>query len=401
MRMLIVCDYSLGYLGGAQTALKRQAEALAAAGHSIIVLAPEAATADLPSGIICLEPLPSPMLPVLELPLLRANNALRRFVAAVFELARFDAVILHSEFGLAASVAAEATERGIPVLHTVHTFFWRGPALGAPLAPVVRAFHRAVTRLPNPQLRLAARPLDSALREMTLSIARAADAVLSPSAHQAEPLRAAGLPRVEVVSNVTEADRSPLPLPSLGRRPGDSALRLAWLGRFAPEKRLDVALSGVALASEQGSTLRLDVAGGSPSRRQLDASRALPILWHHRLSPTEVSGLLDRSHALLLTSHGFDNQPMVALEAFSRGRPIITVDPALAREFGGAAILCRNPSAAGVASTLQLLAAEPWRLEFAALDAQLFVSQTSGAVHAARITAILHSLQRGAGRLVA
>ncbi|MGB3375572.1 MAG: hypothetical protein WBA87_10585, partial [Microbacterium sp.] len=41
--VLMVCDYSLRYLGGAQTAFARQAEALVGEGVPVVVLAPDAA----------------------------------------------------------------------------------------------------------------------------------------------------------------------------------------------------------------------------------------------------------------------------------------------------------------------------------------------------------------------
>jgi hypothetical protein len=62
----------------------------------------------------------------------------------------------------------------------VHTFFLRGPAWGAVLAPVVTAMHRAMTGLPHPRVRLAAdrRPLHAAAR-----VAERLAASVAPGAH--------------------------------------------------------------------------------------------------------------------------------------------------------------------------------------------------------------------------
>ncbi len=387
MRVLIVCDYSLGYLGGAQIALMRQAQALAAAGHRVSLLAPDAGSAGLDAAVEAVEPPPSRTLPVLELPLLRASPELAGFAGDVLDDHRIDAVLLHSEFGLAATVSAEARRRRIPVLHTVHTFFWTGPWAAAPFAPAVRAFHRAVTGLPSPRMKLAPRPLDSALRQMTLAVARTADVVVSPSAHQAERLREAGLPRVEAVSNVTEPVAEPAPMPPFDR------LRVAWLGRFAPEKRLDAALGGVASASP-ALPLSLRIAGGTPNARQqrLGGGRAE---WLGRLAQAGAAELVDSSHALLLTSNGFDNQPMVVLEAFSRGRPVILVDRVLAKEFGDAAVLCDSPDPDGIARTLERIAADPRILERATAAAVELSHRASGAAHATRIAGLVEEVRKG------
>ena len=387
MRVLIVCDYSLGYLGGAQIALMRQAQALAAAGHRVSLLAPDASSAGLDAAVEAVEPPPSRTLPVLDLPLLRASPELAGFAGGVLDDRRIDAVLLHSEFGLAATVSAEAHRRRVPVLHTVHTFFWTAPWAAAPFAPAVRAFHRAVTGLPSPRVKLAPRPLDSALRQMTLAVARTADVVVSPSAHQAERLRQAGLPRVEAVSNVTEPVDEPAPMPPLDR------LRIAWLGRFASEKRLDAALGGVASASP-ALPLSLRIAGGTPNARQqrLGGDRAE---WLGRLTQTGAAELVDSSHALLLTSNGFDNQPMVVLEAFSRGRPVILVDRVLAKEFGDAAVLCDSPDPDGIARTIERIAADPRILERATAAAIELSRGASGAVHATRIAGLVERVRKG------
>jgi hypothetical protein len=51
LRILMVIDYKLAYLGGAQTAFIQQANALAAAGHTVTIAAPDASTlADPGSG---------------------------------------------------------------------------------------------------------------------------------------------------------------------------------------------------------------------------------------------------------------------------------------------------------------------------------------------------------------
>src|SRR6218665_1646705 len=100
MRVLIICDYSLLYLGGAQIALMRQADALAAAGHEVSLLGPNAGAVTMDERITAIEPPHGLVLPCLDFPLLRVGDPLRRFVDALLAVGRFDLVILHSEFAL-------------------------------------------------------------------------------------------------------------------------------------------------------------------------------------------------------------------------------------------------------------------------------------------------------------
>ncbi|MEB4614822.1 glycosyltransferase [Leucobacter sp. M11] len=386
LRFLLAIDYKLSFLGGAQTAFEQQALALRAAGHAVTVLAPDAGgSARLrEAGVRLVEARSRGTVPGMDLPVVPHTKRLRASLRREMTTHRPSGVVVHSEFGLATAVLAVARELGIPSAHTVHTFFWRGPAAAGIAAPLVRGFHRALTGLPAPGVRLAPRALDSALREMTLACARTADTVLSPSAHQAEALRAAGLPRVEVLSN-TSALATEFAEP-VAPRP----LRLVWAGRFAPEKRIEVALDAIRLAeAELGpDAVVLEVAGGEPPRSLRDAAPA-SVRFLGRLTPAQLSERFAAAHAALITSHGFDNQPMVAIEAFRLGRPVVVSDPVLATEFGAAAIGAVTPEAAGLAETLMALSREPGRLDAAAAGARAFSEAASGDAHAATLVELL------------
>ena len=373
---LLVMDYAFSYLGGAQTAVVQQALALARAGHAVTVAAPDASSvlALRGTGVTLHDVAPSVPVPLLGLPLIRADAVTRRDLAALMDEAGTDLVLTHSEHGLAATALRLGRERGIPTLHTVHTFFLRGPAWGGFLAPAVTAVHRAMTGLPHPRVRLSPRRLDSALRGMTLAACREADVVLSPSAHQAAALRRAGLGAVEVLSNTSCTARG-----ASAALPASRALRLVWAARFAPEKRLDVMLRAVALVGERGGpdAVHLDVAGGHPRA-------AVPpgVTVHGRLSTAEVAALLRGAHAAVVTSHGFDNQPMIAMEAFAEHRPVIVSDPVLAVEFGDAALAADGPDAEGLAATILRLAADRGQLDAPARAAARLAAAVAPDAHA-------------------
>lgn len=376
--VLMVCDYSLHYLGGAQTAFIRQAEALAAEGVRVIVLAPDAD--ELTSeGVVTIAPPRRGTIPVLDLPLLGRARDLEPLIAATARRHDVGAIVVHSEFALAAAALAVGGRLGIPVLHTVHTFFWRAPAMIAPFAPVVSRVHSALTGIRGGDRYAGSHALNNALRTMTLRIAQRADIVLSPSRHQAEALRDAGAGRVEAFSNVAQ----PLQVaaPSTG-----GPLRLLWVARFAPEKRVDVALDAMrkVVATIGEDRVHLDVAGGT--------HRPVPGVTFHGPVPGErVAELMDAADAALITSLGFDNQPMVALEAFAHGRPVIVSDPVLATEFGDAALGTPMPDAAGLADLILRLEADRSLLDAPRNGALAYARDRVAAAHVARLQELIAS----------
>lgn len=380
--VLLVCDYSLKYLGGAQTAFIRQAQALADEGVPTIVLAPDAdEIADAAaSGIITVTPPRRGTIPVLDLPLLGRARELEPLVAATVRRHKVDTIIVHSEFALAAAALAVGKRLGIPVLHTVHTFFWRAPAVLAPFAPLVGAVHRRLTGIRDGGRYAGSHPLNNALRTMTLRIAERADIVLSPSRHQAEALREAGAGRVEAFSNVAQ------PL-AVTDAPEGGPLRLLWVARFAPEKRVDVALDAMRLVHDRlgAGRVLLDVAGGT--HRPLD-----DVTFHGSVPGSRVAELMDAADAALITSLGFDNQPMVALEAFSHGRPVIVSDPVLATEFAEAAIGTPGTDAEALAELIIALEADRSLLQHPRQAAVDYARERQPSAHVARLQELAASV---------
>jgi glycosyltransferase involved in cell wall biosynthesis len=378
--VLLVCDYSLAYLGGAQTAFIRQAQALASEGVPVVVLAPDAdeLTAE---GVVTVAPPRRGTIPVLDLPLLGRARDLEPLVAATVRRHRIGAIVVHSEFALASAALAVGERLGIPVLHTVHTFFWRAPAVLAPFAPVVSRVHSALTGIRGGDQYSGSHPLNNALRTMTLRVAQRADIVLSPSRHQAEALRVAGAGRVEAFSNVAQ------PLQVAPART-EGPLRLLWVARFAPEKRVEVALDAMrAVVARLGEgRVHLDVAGGT--------HRPVPGVTFHGPVPGErVAELMDAADAALITSLGFDNQPMVALEAFAHGRPVIVSDPVLATEFGDAALGTPTPDAEGLAALILQLEADRTLLDAPRAGAIAYASAHVAAAHVARLQELIASVR--------
>ncbi len=111
----------------------------------------------------------------------------------------------------------------------------------------------------------------------------------------------------------------PVPMPS------DPPLRLLAAGRLSPEKGFDVLIEAMRIAVEHGLDVRLDIVGSGPERRNLgllaaplgDRVTLIPALPH-----AELMRRLDGVHALVAPSRR-EGLGMVALEAFTRGRPVV------------------------------------------------------------------------------
>lgn len=388
MRYLVVCDHSATYVAGVQSALRRQIRALIEGGHQVVFVAPNATAVEFPLGVETVEPpIARVHVPIVNFPVYTNTARVQVFFDELLQAANPDVVISHSEGGLAVSAAKAAKGRGIPVIHVVHSFFITLDAW-VPLPAKFSAWlYERLMRIEFPRQDLSPKRLNNFLLNYVLAFARFADLVVSPSKHQAHALSESGIEDVEVISNVTELVETPRPLPDF------QSLKIVWVGRFSPEKRLDVALEGVRLARKElvdlgfgQDRIRLDVAGGDPREDSVAT-------WHGRVSSHRVGELLDASHAVLLTSHNFDNQPMVVLEAFARGRAAILSDPKLAGEFGAGSILSEDPSAEGLARTLVHLVTNPSVVEQAAVKAAELSALSTATNHVEALQSLVKQLK--------
>jgi glycosyltransferase involved in cell wall biosynthesis len=221
--------------------------------------------------------------------------------------------------------ALEPLLRRVDVVH-VQFPFWlglRAAALAKALGrPVVSAYHvQPENLLRNVGLRsprLAGGIHHFLLRRLYDRSA----AVVCPSAHALEELRAHGLHApAEVISNGAPPDFAPAAHQRAARHRG-RVLVLA-VGRLAPEKRLDVTIEGIR-RSRHAASIQLVVTGRGPQEADVRRrARALPL-------PAEVGyvsdGELRRLLAtadLLVHASELELEGMAVLEALASGTPAL------------------------------------------------------------------------------
>ena len=381
MRIAIVLDYSLDLVGGAQRAALNEASALVAGGHAVLLIAPRPVRAAevLPTGVDAMWTT-ARTLPLVDFPVVADDDALRGRMVRHLRAARVDAVHLHSEFGHARAALHAARVLGLPVVHTVHTAYW--PAVPAPLRPVARGL---LARVAGPVPMRTTNPL----LDHTLATALVADVVVSPSAHQAVDLARFGAPDAAVLPNCDDGAAVLTPLPAADH------LRVAWIGRCVPEKRLLAFVRAVRIAQRRlpEDRLRVAIAGDGmllPLARRLGAPGTVFL---GRLDRGGVHRLLASSHLSALTSHGFDNQPMTVVESVRAGRGVLHTDARLTEGLDRAGLLTASPDPEGIAALLVELALDPTRVRAAAAGARQASTLFAPETHLARLLPLLEGKQ--------
>src|SRR5690606_16757814 len=123
MRIAIVSDYFLDYVGGAQTSMLQQRLALMQSGHEVVLVS---ATRERGRRFQVTEEglriRPQFTLPGVELPVIPNNPATTDALQTYFTELGVDVVHVQTEFGLAHAAADAAHRMGLRVVHTVHTF---------------------------------------------------------------------------------------------------------------------------------------------------------------------------------------------------------------------------------------------------------------------------------------
>ena len=298
-------------------------------------------------------------------------HGLGRYVAEVL-LRRPDLVHIHmssaGSFVRKAALAWLAYLLRVPVVLHVHSgrfhlFHERGPA---PLRRVIRA---TLTRA----------DVVIALGELM----RTRLAVIAPDA------RLTSLP-------------NPVPIAPATRRPAGAAPHVVFLGRIWAKKGAFALVEAWAKAG--GSAGHLTMAGDGEPERARQAARELgvadSVTVHGWLSPDEVADLLADADVLALPSEN-EGQPMVVLEAMSRGLAVLATRvggiPELVTD-GVEGLLVPPDDAGALADALgELLADEGRRRALGEAGAARERAEFAADTVAARIEDLYHEVLDGRG----
>lgn len=375
--------------------MRQQQLALEAAGHDVVMVSAArgrgARTRPVVDGLTIT---PAFTLPGLELPVIPNIERTRRSLRRLFEAERIDVVHVQSEFGLAHAATDVAASLGIPVIHTVHTLYWASDDnWHAPLEPLIRRTLSRLTGASIPRVALTPRPVDNLLRNVTLAMAKRADAVISPSAHQGQDLQDAGITtEVTVLPNpVGTSSRPAVALP-------DGPPSFLWVARCDVVKRpLPFAEAAIEALARTGNGFSVDFVGDGADRPALQKLVAghPELRVRGALPHSDVLDLMDAASAVVLSSLGFDNQPMTIAEAVSRERGILYCDPKLREGLLHAGYLAANPEVSGLADALVELVQKPGLLQELSRGAAQDGAQFSPTTYVARFVALARALRDG------
>lgn len=250
------------------------------------------------------------------------SRAAERRVRAAVAAHRPQVMHVHNTFAAASpSVYAAASAHGVPVVQTLHNY-----RLVCPAATAFRDGHACrdcVGRsLPWPAVAHACvrgSRTQSAVASATIAVHRALgtfgrriSAYVALTSFQRQLMVDGGLPaeRIRVIPNFLEPD------PGAGSGPRAGVL---YVGRLAEEKGVAALLHAAAL--EPGI---VRIAGGGPLAPMVERATAGGHIEY--LGPLDASSVFDqmgRAAALVVPSIWFEGFPVVVVEAYATGTPVI------------------------------------------------------------------------------
>ena len=354
MRICFVSDFPVDSPGGAQVSMVNQIRALKDAGHQVFVVTP-GKTPGSPDDVAV-----GPFIPVKEKQItfrfVLPTPGVRRRIKSFLQQKNIDIVHTQSELGLATMARQAAQSLGIPVVATVHSFFWESSIhRGAkPLSIMLRLLYRLYTPKGLPVIPDRKNPLDAALCAVTFAHSQAVDHVISPSQHQKDAMVEAGLTAPCTVMVNPYVSPSGVAGPALVEK---EDAHFVWIGRCSPEKRLLTFIDAVnkVAATGQKKNWRVTIIGDGPDREKAErmVDPAARIAFRGKLDHAEVLRCIDDATMAVINSYHFDNQPMVVAEACSRWRGMLYCDERLREGLDESGLRTASPAAEAIAERMQ------------------------------------------------
>jgi 1,2-diacylglycerol 3-alpha-glucosyltransferase len=273
---------------------------------------------------------------------------------------KFDVIHVQEVFSIGVLGHAVAKRTGVPLVYTVHTqwdkLFKHYPkSVIAALIGVGASFPLYFgirSTLPVYLLENGDEPniISKQFGRNLVIFANECDAVIAPSVHVLDKLKKFNCKsRLEHIPN--SIDLSPtvqsIELPAVDRK----SAKFVCVGRVSLEKRTNV-LVEVFSRLPKSINAELFIIGDGPA---LDECMAIEgsqnnVHFMGHLDNKLVRQLISDADMLVLASHGFDNQPMVILEALAAGVGVLYCDPQIKDGLDNMNSLLVHHSAAGLRS---------------------------------------------------
>jgi glycosyltransferase involved in cell wall biosynthesis len=332
------------------------------------------------------------------------STSARRGIDAVVADFRPDVVHLHNTYHhLSPSILGPVARRHIPAVMTLHDYKLACPTyrfldkgelcqacLGGHFTQAVRR------RCKDGSLASSAAMAAELAIHTAVRAYRHVQVFVCPSRFMAGRMAAAGVFPERLrwiphfVSPVTE-------------RPAEDGNAVVFAGRLSAEKGVDTLIEAVGRVA---APIRLDVAGDGPDRSRLEEVAGRlgggRVRFLGRLDGKAMDALIGEAVAVVLPSRWYENQPMIVLEAFARGVPVVVSNlggtPELVRH-GTDGFLVPPDDPATLASALQDLLEDPARARAMGKAArERALADFSPDAHLARLEGAYAEAERSVGR---
>lgn len=307
MNILMLTNTYAPHVGGVASSVQACARTLRAAGHQVLVVAPEAQA-----------PLPAEPGVVRVPALLHVNGSdwavpvpVPGYLTATLESFRPEVVHSHHPFLLGATGLRIAAAWDVPCVFTHHTQYERYTHYWPGDSPALKRF----------------------VNDLTTGYCNLTDAVVAPSTAIRDRLLAAGVTTpVELIPTGVDLERfaagDATRFGARWRVPAD-AFVVGHVGRLAPEKNLEFLVEAVALYLERDSRARFVVVGSGPSRPGIEEAfmaRGLAGRLHctGTLTGDELADAYRRMDVFAFASTS-ETQGLVLAEAAAGGVPLVAL----------------------------------------------------------------------------
>jgi glycosyltransferase involved in cell wall biosynthesis len=377
MRIAIFTDYFLPHIGGVETSIFHQQRALKAAGHEVFIISPPMKGA----GVIDDQ---KEHVVRVRSPINIHFDGMGVFVYSrniykTLDKLNLEVIHFESEFNMAALAIRYAKSRNLHLLYTAHTFvtpqveyLMKYPRLMAQLSAVSQKIFLGKLRPKKHYEAIdglfgipASTPAEKSILDTWMKLASIPDMILAPSQRMVDYIGHyhPDKPRYLIPNPFESEIMQDVPVKAV-----HDPIRIISSFVLRPEKRPEVLVEAYHLLSpDEQALLRIDMYGGglllSKMRRTVKDHKLEDKITIHGSVPTEeLHKAKTNSDVMVGTSYGFDNQPMMFLEALAAGCAILFCDEYLRESTSAGNSILVEPSPEGFANGLRQIIKDPHHL---------------------------------------